>query len=190
MTTFTNTQITVDDIPAVSCVEFTDLHPKYRWVNLSSTIVWLAVPAIPLAVVLPKILKSQWSLWIWLTMVVIVCFSFVFSYFSAKVSRYALREHDILFQQGLFWQKTTAVAFNRIQHIDLTHGPMERKYQFSSLKFFTAGGSSVDLKIPGLPKADAEQIRAMILSKINKDPDSPDTSTPHQENEAAAHHDE
>ncbi len=190
MTIFTNTQITVDDIPAVSSVEFSELHPKYRWVNLSSTFIWLAVPAIPLAVVLPKILKSQWSLYIWFAIAVIVCLSFVFSYYSAKVSRYALREHDILFQQGLFWQKTTAVAFNRIQHIDLTHGPMERKYQFSSLKFFTAGGSSVDLKIPGLPKDDAEQIRAMILSKINKDAAQDTSEDSSQGQEAPTHHDE
>jgi membrane protein YdbS with pleckstrin-like domain len=85
----------------------------------------------------------------------------------AKARSYAMREHDILFQDGLFWQKTTAVAFNRIQHIDLTHGPVERKYKIASLKFFTAGGSSVDLKIPGLPEKDAEQIRTLILSKIN-----------------------
>ena len=86
----------------------------------------------------------------------------------AKARFYALREHDVLFQHGLFWQKTTAVAFNRIQHIDLTYGPIDRKFQIASLKFFTAGGSSVDLKIPGLPEEDAEQIRALILSKINQ----------------------
>ncbi|MCJ8270649.1 MAG: PH domain-containing protein [Psychrosphaera sp.] len=189
MTTFTNTQITVDDIPAVSSVEFTDLHPKYCKVNLTDTIVWVTIPLIPLSLILIKGINIP-LIWVILLFVLLVPLAFVLSYYRAKARRYALREHDILFQQGLIWQKTTAVAFNRIQHIDLTHGPLERKYQFSSLKFFTAGGSSVDLKIPGLPEDDAQQIRALILGKINQSPDqdSPDQGSLHGK-EAAPHDD-
>ena len=168
MTSFTNTQLSIDDIPAVSEVQFSELHPNYKSINLISTLAGLAVTLIPVILFLIFVNIEPVHFLIWLTIVMIVVLSLIASFYRAKARFYAMREHDVLFQQGLFWQKTTAVAFNRIQHIDLTHGPVERKYNIASLKFFTAGGSSVDLKIPGLPEEDAEQIRALILSKINQ----------------------
>ena len=168
MTSFTNTQLTLDDIPTVSDVQFTELHPKYKWINLLSTLLALVIVAIPLTIFLVFINIEPVHYLIWLPILLVMILSFTLGFYMDKAKFYALREHDVLFQHGLFWHKITAVAFNRIQHIDLTHGPVERKYQIASLKFFTAGGSSVDLKIPGLPEEDAEKIRALILSNINK----------------------
>jgi membrane protein YdbS with pleckstrin-like domain len=168
MTGFTNTQLTLDDIPAVSKVQFSELHPKYKWLYLLSTLLVLSIVIIPLMLFLIFVNIEPVHYLIWLSISLVVIVSFITSFFMAKARLYAMREHDVLFQHGLFWKKTTAVAFNRIQHIDLTYGPVERKYQIASLKFFTAGGSSVDLKIPGLPEENAEQIRALILSKINQ----------------------
>lgn len=89
--------------------------------------------------------------------------SIVFSYFSAKARSYYRGHFDLMFKSGLWWKKKTAVSFSRIQHIDLSHGPLERKFGLATLKFFTAGGARSDLTIPGLIKADAEKIRAQIL---------------------------
>jgi membrane protein YdbS with pleckstrin-like domain len=52
-----------------------------------------------------------------------------------------------------------------VQHAEVSSGPLQRKYGLASLKFFTAGGSSVDLKIDGLSKERAEEIRSFIMEK-------------------------
>ena len=77
----------------------------------------------------------------------------------------AMREHDIAYCSGLFWRKTVMLAFNRIQHIEVSSGPLQRRFGLASLKFFTAGGSSVDLKIDGLKRGRAEQLREYILQR-------------------------
>lgn len=78
---------------------------------------------------------------------------------------YALREHDIAYRSGLFWRKAVILPFNRIQHVEVASGPLQRYFGLATLKFFTAGGSSVDLKIEGLLSTDAERLRAHILAR-------------------------
>lgn len=78
---------------------------------------------------------------------------------------YAMRTHDIVFRTGLFWRKTTVLPFNRIQHAEVTHGPLQRRFGLATLKFFTAGGASVDLSIAGLRAQEAEALREDILRR-------------------------
>jgi hypothetical protein len=79
----------------------------------------------------------------------------------------ALREHDLLLKRGVFWHKTIAVPFNRIQHIETHRNPAERNLVLSTLKLFTAGGAGADLSISGLKLERASQLRQFILSKTS-----------------------
>jgi membrane protein YdbS with pleckstrin-like domain len=82
---------------------------------------------------------------------------------------YAVRDHDIAYRSGLFWRKTVLLAFDRVQHIEVSSGPLQRQFGLASIKFFTAGGASVDLKIDGLVAADAERLREFILTRSAAD---------------------
>jgi len=82
---------------------------------------------------------------------------------QVKVKAYALRDHDIAYRSGLIWRKTTLLLFSRVQHVEVTSGPLQRRFGLATLKFFTAGGSSVDLKIEGLLREDAEKLKEFIL---------------------------
>ena len=86
---------------------------------------------------------------------------------KALVKGVALREFDVAYRSGLFWRKTVIVAFNRVQHVEVSSGPLQRKFGLATVKFFTAGGSSVDLKVDGLSTERAEQMRAFIANKID-----------------------
>jgi len=87
---------------------------------------------------------------------------------KAQVKGVCLREFDVAYRSGLFWQKTVIVAFNRVQHVEVSSGPLQRKFGLSTVKFFTAGGSSVDLKVDGLSTERAEQMRTFIADKIDE----------------------
>ena len=82
---------------------------------------------------------------------------------KVRLKSYAVRTHDIAYRSGLFWRKVVVLPFNRIQHVEVTSGPLQRRYALATLKFYTAGGRSVDLKIEGLLAEDAERLRANIL---------------------------
>lgn len=89
--------------------------------------------------------------------------SATYGYFFAKSCKYFRGEFELMYKQGLWWKKQTALSFSRVQHIDISHGPLERKYAMATIKFFTAGGVASDLRIPGLPSAQAEFLRTEIL---------------------------
>lgn len=144
-------------------VNFLPLAGNYPMLTvISNTVGWSIVLLVMLAsayflnqVILPIFLIPAFIL--------LAALSILFSYFSAKACAYHRGSFDLMFKSGLWWKKKTAVSFSRIQHIDLSHGPLERKFGLATLKFFTAGGARSDLTIPGLVKADAEKIREQIL---------------------------
>lgn len=84
-------------------------------------------------------------------------------YHQAKARGWALREHDVAYRSGLVWRKTIILPFARVQHAEVTSGPLQRRFGLATLKFYTAGGSSVDLKITGLEAPQARALRDHIL---------------------------
>ena len=53
----------------------------------------------------------------------------------------------------------------RIQNINLSEGPVNRKFNLADVKIGTAGGS---YKIPNLDKEEVEKIREFLRIKINE----------------------
>lgn len=81
---------------------------------------------------------------------------------------YALREQDIVYRKGWIFFSTTVVPFVRIQHTELSEGPLNRLFKLTTLKIYTAGGSTSDLNIPGLEHDDAQKLREYIAEKSSK----------------------
>ncbi len=83
---------------------------------------------------------------------------------------YAVRQHDLLFRTGWILQSMTAVPLNRVQHIEVRRGPLERSFDLATLQIFTAGGSGSDLSVPGMDTARADALREYILGRIGQEP--------------------
>jgi len=102
-----------------------------------------------------------WGLWLVLTTALLV-----WPRISLPKRGYVLRDKDILFRKGVVWRSVTAIPFNRIQHVETSNTPFDRKFKLATLQLFTAGGASGDLKIDGLGRDTAEQLRVYILEKV------------------------
>jgi len=166
MEAYQNQQVSLEDIPKFEELEFQPLEPKYALLNsIESLLGWLII-LIPFTVIKLFVKPELFPYWSFLIIIGIAIISATYSYFSAKFKGYILREKDVLYKQGIWWRKRTGVSFKRIQHIDITHGPIERKFEIATIKFFTAGGATADLSISGLPKSYAEQMRGIIMEKI------------------------
>jgi membrane protein YdbS with pleckstrin-like domain len=61
------------------------------------------------------------------------------------------------------------VPFGRVQHIDVTQGPLERRFGLGTLVLHTAGTRSGAVGLPGLLFEEAGQIRDHIRLKIRED---------------------
>ena len=63
---------------------------------------------------------------------------------------FAIRNHDIIYRNGIISENTTIVPYNRVQHVALHRGFISRKFNLATVQLFTAGENSADLKIPRL----------------------------------------
>lgn len=77
---------------------------------------------------------------------------------------YAVRDSDVVLRRGVLWIVTSIVPHSRIQHVDTTHGPLERKLGLSSVVLFTAGTVGASMTIPGLPAAEAAGLRDRLAA--------------------------
>lgn len=82
---------------------------------------------------------------------------------------YEMAEDELHIQHGLWVRARTVVPFGRVQHIDVTQGPLERHFGLGTLILHTAGTRSSAVDLPGLRHEEAGRIRDHIRSKIRQD---------------------
>jgi membrane protein YdbS with pleckstrin-like domain len=76
---------------------------------------------------------------------------------------YMLRDDDLLFRRGIMFQRFVSVPYGRMQLVDINRGPLARAVGLSELKLVTAAAAS-NVTIPGLPEADAEELRDRLVA--------------------------
>ena len=82
---------------------------------------------------------------------------------------YRMEEDELHIQHGLWTRARTVVPFGRVQHIDVTHGPLERRFGLGTLVLHTAGTRSGAVDLPGLEYEEAGRMRDHIREKIRQD---------------------
>lgn len=164
---FENLQIDLEALPIAAELAMEPMADNYEK-EVKTQLLIILLPLIVLSF-LPLLLAQRTFLLAIPALVILL--ATIISRLVIKKSRLkgiALREHDMAFRSGLYWQQTVLLPYNRIQHVEVSSGPLQRKYGLSSLKFFTAGGSGVDLKVDGLSSERAEQVRSFIIGKCGE----------------------
>jgi hypothetical protein len=75
----------------------------------------------------------------------------------------------VVFRNGVVSLETMIIPYNRVQHVALQEGFISRYLGLATVQVFTAGGNSSDLEIPGILKAEAEDIKQLLMGKIQKE---------------------
>ncbi|MEZ9537205.1 MULTISPECIES: PH domain-containing protein [unclassified Shewanella] len=88
-------------------------------------------------------------------------------FLAAKKLRYGVLEHEILIRQGLWWIKTTALPYSRLQHVSLSQNPLQRRFNLATIKCFSAGSGAAEIFLPGLSFTLAEKLRQHLLNKAS-----------------------
>ena len=166
---FANLPVDLQSLPSLSSVEFLALDPRYPQVVLGVGLVFQSLVLIGVAVLLFVVLVPNAGLpltaaiLIFCAVLVLLVFSAWFAHKSASVIRYAIREHDLIVQSGVFWQKETLQPIRRIQHVEQHQGPVDKRFGLYELKLFSAGTGHFTFRIPGLAADAAARIRQFIL---------------------------
>jgi hypothetical protein len=76
---------------------------------------------------------------------------------------YAERGADLLVTHGVMWRRLVVVPYGRMQLVDVTAGPIERKFGISTLRLHTASAGT-DARIHGLTAAEATRLRDRLAA--------------------------
>ena len=71
---------------------------------------------------------------------------------------YAERDEDLLVVRGWLFRRMVVVPYGRMQFVDVTAGPLQRRFDLATVQLHTAAAAS-DARIPGLPPDEAHRLR-------------------------------
>jgi membrane protein YdbS with pleckstrin-like domain len=147
----------LDPVPG----EWRRVSPRYVWVDLVGSIISGLVATA--AATIP----------FWATQLVgllaipaaVLVVALVVAAFTPRRVRsigYRLRDDDLVVRRGIMFQRFAAVPYGRMQLVDINRGPLARALGLAELKLVTAAAAS-NITIPGLPMADAEELRDRLV---------------------------
>jgi len=159
-----NQEVNRTELPLIEEVSF-QKHPiRYMSYRRLLAIIFWSIPILALGI--PAIIAPDiWMAYVGGVLVVFIALTFISIPIGYRKRSYALRERDLTYKKGWIFSTMITIPFNRIQHTEISRGPIERKYELSTLKIYTAGGSTSDLSIPGLEAEEAEQLKEFVAKK-------------------------
>ena len=169
MENFTNETIDTTQLPRFEEVEFSVLHPSYWKVTLINAFFFFLIFAVGLGL----LLFFNRGLLVFLVEILVI-YSVVLttvillSRIAFKKKGFAFRTHDLLYRYGIIATNTIVVPYNRVQHVALHEGFISRFFGLAKIEVFTAGGGSSDIQIPGIEMEQAENIKQLLMGKIQK----------------------
>jgi uncharacterized protein len=79
--------------------------------------------------------------------------------------RFGIDGSGIAIERGILWRSRITVPRARIQHTDVSQGPLQRRFGVGTLKLYTAGSRYTKIELPGLAHAEAIALRDALLAE-------------------------
>ncbi|MNJ93165.1 Bacterial membrane flanked domain protein [compost metagenome] len=173
MQNFSNSTIDLDTLPKYEETALTAPAPKYWRIIVINLIIFLFIIAAGLGTLL-LINDEVQSNWLIFVGIFAAFAAFLFLIFRASFKRrgFALREKDILYKSGVIAETTIIVPLNRIQHVSLSEGVLSRMFALGTLQIYTAGGSSGEIKIAGIPIEQAKALKEALVQRLVVNPET------------------
>jgi uncharacterized protein len=110
-------------------------------------------------------------LWIGWMLFLAAAVTYVWKYPPARHRhlRYRVDDVGITIRDGVLWRTWSALPRVRIQHTDVSQGPLQRRYGVAELKLYTAGSRFTRIDLPGLEHAVALALRDDLQRHANDD---------------------
>ena len=152
-------------------IDWQRVSPKYVTVRLVEWAVANLAAVLVLSAPLAMVLLGWWRwppLWLAVTvpavMLLAALWRLVLIPRQVRAIGYAERDDDLLVRSGIFFQRTMAVPYGRMQYVDIAVGPVERAVGLCSVKLHTASPGT-NARIPGLPAAEGARLREQLAAR-------------------------
>jgi membrane protein YdbS with pleckstrin-like domain len=113
--------------------------------------------------------KGKAGFYVNIVIVVIILFlllnAIIYPKIEYKQWRYLINEDKIEFSEGIYYINTVVIPIVRVQHIMVSQGPINKRFNLADIHIYTAGGSH---KIPNIEMEKAEEISNFLKDKIKE----------------------
>lgn len=86
-----------------------------------------------------------------------------------KHTTWRIDDVGLTIRTGVVWRAEISVARSRVQHIDVSQGPLERRYGLATLSVYTAGTEHSQVSLQGLEHGAALAARDALLPASDVD---------------------
>jgi membrane protein YdbS with pleckstrin-like domain len=118
-----------------------------------------------MALWLPLTLSAPWPL----IALLLVWLAHRFPELHYRYTTWRIDTIGLTIRTGVVWRKEISVARSRVQHIDVSQGPLERRYGLSTLSVYTAGTEHSEVDLDGLEHGVALAARDGLLPASDVD---------------------
>ena len=108
-----------------------------------------------------------------LVLIFLVVMSQVFVTKTYDNFRYNLGDDDLAVAKGIFWKQWKFISRTRVQHVDITAGPVNRYLGLVQVSIYVGGMAVPAAVLPGLTEATGEALRKRL---VKDDPIPNDTA--------------
>ncbi len=115
------------------------------WLNILLTALWVALA----------------TLFLWLNLRFVVL--------EHQHKSWRLSPESIDLWQGVIWRRVTSIPRGRVQHTDVSQGPLQRSFDLATLSIHTAGTEYAKVDFSGLDHATALEVRDFLLDRAPSD---------------------
>jgi membrane protein YdbS with pleckstrin-like domain len=125
----------------------------------------LVGPAIGLFTSSPPVWVAFGVVGLWLLIAaVVVTFALVWPAVSYRYISYQVTDEMVRIRRGVFWRRVESVPRSRVQHTDVSQGPIERAFDLATLIIYTAGTQHASVSLSGLRHEVAVRIRDHLIA--------------------------
>ncbi len=148
------------------------LSPNYVRCERVAGLIFLSIVATALLIGWLVLLVLSWppGIWVFIAAVagfvgwaLIAWFTLKYPTWDYERRRWCLDERSLEIQSGIWWRSVVTIPRARVQHVDVSQGPLARRYDLATLVVHTAGTEHSKIELDGLPHPAAQQLRDAII---------------------------
>lgn len=143
-------------------VEFTPVSKSLASVRLLAALVPLGLAAASI-LLLGVLVDSTYFLGLVPVLAIIVWLLWLIPR-QVRNLQFAAAETDLYVRRGIMFRRLDQVPYGRVQYVEVKEGPVARYFGIATLQVFTASAQT-DAAIPGMDKADAAALRALLVER-------------------------
>ena len=144
-------------------VDWTPVSPRLASARLTVTAIVLG----PILLGLAALAGFTGVAWLWVLPALVLALGLWIALLvprQVRALQYAERADDLLVRRGIMFRQLVVVPYGRMQYVDVTAGPLARKFGIASVQLHTASPATT-ATIDGLPPEEAARLRDRLASR-------------------------